>query len=332
VTAWPDILICRCVHSGIVPADRSSAVADALREAGLPCVTVPDLCALCAKRDPNLLAWAGRPGRKIVACHPRAIVNLFDAAGATLPDDAQIVNLRTGTAAAAGAELGLRKTENGRRKAEDGAASADATSNIQHPTANPQPPAPGIHPPSSSHPPLSSLPTHHSSLITHHSSLIPHPSSLITHHSSLITHPSSLPPWLPWFPVIDRARCTNCRQCLEFCLFGVYVVENGRVDVRQPQNCKPHCPACARICPHAAIIFPKHDEAPIDGAPIVNEDAERARARHDLHELLGDDIDAALAERRRRAKSRLLDADKVRRAMEERARCSGGSGAAGGAS
>ena len=28
--------------------------------------------------------------------------------------------------------------------------------------------------------------------------------------------------WKPWFPVIDYDRCTNCMQCLSFCLFGVY--------------------------------------------------------------------------------------------------------------
>ena len=27
--------------------------------------------------------------------------------------------------------------------------------------------------------------------------------------------------WKPWFPVIDYDRCTNCMQCLSFCLFGV---------------------------------------------------------------------------------------------------------------
>ncbi|HEX8311367.1 MAG TPA: ferredoxin family protein, partial [Chthoniobacteraceae bacterium] len=30
--------------------------------------------------------------------------------------------------------------------------------------------------------------------------------------------------WKPWFPVIDYDRCTNCMQCLSFCLFGVYGV------------------------------------------------------------------------------------------------------------
>ncbi|HRQ88427.1 MAG TPA: ferredoxin family protein, partial [Bacteroidia bacterium] len=30
--------------------------------------------------------------------------------------------------------------------------------------------------------------------------------------------------WKPWFPVIDYDRCTNCMQCLSFCLFDVYGV------------------------------------------------------------------------------------------------------------
>ena len=31
--------------------------------------------------------------------------------------------------------------------------------------------------------------------------------------------------WKPWFPVIDYDRCTNCMQCLSFCLFDVYSVD-----------------------------------------------------------------------------------------------------------
>ena len=27
--------------------------------------------------------------------------------------------------------------------------------------------------------------------------------------------------WKPWFPVIDYDRCTNCMQCLSFCLFEI---------------------------------------------------------------------------------------------------------------
>lgn len=68
-----------------------------------------------------------------------------------------------------------------------------------------------------------------------------------------------------WYPVIDKTRCTECGKCHDFCLFGVYTVENKKVKVTQPQNCKNNCPACARICPSKAIIFPKYEKSPING-------------------------------------------------------------------
>ncbi|MDR0894428.1 MAG: ferredoxin family protein [Prevotellaceae bacterium] len=69
-----------------------------------------------------------------------------------------------------------------------------------------------------------------------------------------------------WFPVIDKERCTDCGKCHDFCLFGVYAKSaEGQVCVVQPQNCKNNCPACARVCPSRAIIFPKYDKSPING-------------------------------------------------------------------
>lgn len=55
--------------------------------------------------------------------------------------------------------------------------------------------------------------------------------------------------WMPWFPVVEIACCTGCGQCVEFCWFGVYEAAAGKVRVVRPRNCRPHCPACARICP-----------------------------------------------------------------------------------
>lgn len=80
-----------------------------------------------------------------------------------------------------------------------------------------------------------------------------------------------------WYPVVDRSRCANCQQCLQFCLFGVYELdEQGHVTARNPDSCKDGCPACSRICPNGAIMFPRHpnDEA-IAGAPglIMHPDA-----------------------------------------------------------
>ncbi|MBL7106040.1 MAG: ferredoxin family protein [Phycisphaerae bacterium] len=75
--------------------------------------------------------------------------------------------------------------------------------------------------------------------------------------------------WIPWFPVIDYDRCKNCMQCLNFCLFGVYELsENEQVQVTNPAGCKTNCPACARLCPHNAIIFPKYPDSPINGDDV----------------------------------------------------------------
>jgi Pyruvate/2-oxoacid:ferredoxin oxidoreductase delta subunit len=75
--------------------------------------------------------------------------------------------------------------------------------------------------------------------------------------------------WPAWFPVIDYSRCKNCKQCLNFCLFGVYAqTEDKKVRVARPQSCKNGCPACARVCPDAAIIFPKYDKSPINGDAV----------------------------------------------------------------
>jgi len=116
---------------------------------------------------------------------------------------------------------------------------------------------------------------------------------------------------VPWFPVIDYDRCTHCRQCLEFCLFGVYERdEGGKVIVAEPERCKTNCPACARLCPEVALIFPKADECPINGAEVVDEELERAKVKVNMERILGDDVYAALARRRAGGRTRLLKADK----------------------
>jgi len=105
--------------------------------------------------------------------------------------------------------------------------------------------------------------------------------------------------WVPWFPVIDAGRCRSCKQCLNFCLFGVFeLTEDEKVFVARPANCKTNCPACARICPGVAIIFPKHPAAPINGAePAADEPA--AKVNVDVAELLRGDVYAVLRRRQR---------------------------------
>lgn len=72
-----------------------------------------------------------------------------------------------------------------------------------------------------------------------------------------------------WYPVIDFSRCTNCMECIDFCLFGVYGVDAAEtILVEQPDNCRKGCPACSRVCPENAIIFPQHKAPAIAGAEV----------------------------------------------------------------
>lgn len=71
-----------------------------------------------------------------------------------------------------------------------------------------------------------------------------------------------------WYPVVDYSRCANCLECLNFCLFGVF--DRGDDDslvVVLPDACRTGCPACARVCPAGAIMFPMHSDPAIAGDP-----------------------------------------------------------------
>jgi len=76
-----------------------------------------------------------------------------------------------------------------------------------------------------------------------------------------------------WYPVIDYSKCTNCMECIDFCLFGVYGIDGAEtILVEQPDNCRKGCPACSRVCPANAIIFPQHKAPAIAGAQVAGED------------------------------------------------------------
>ena len=138
--------------------------------------------------------------------------------------------------------------------------------------------------------------------------------------SATPTLPSSSSP--AWFPVIDYDRCIHCGQCFQFCLFGVYEKDaQGRVVVAKPDSCKNNCPACARICPEAAIIFPKTGEEPINGADVSDEAELKANIKVNIDEILGDDVYAALNARKQKRRS-LFNKKKLEQALAERKKCS----------
>ena len=128
--------------------------------------------------------------------------------------------------------------------------------------------------------------------------------------------------WKPWFPVIDYSRCTNCMQCLSFCLFDVYgVSEEKQIQVQNHKKCKTDCPACSRVCPEVAILFPKYRSGPINGDEVSSEDLAREKMKIDITSLLGGDIYAALRDRSARAQSRFTKERDDERALKERQRC-----------
>jgi len=128
--------------------------------------------------------------------------------------------------------------------------------------------------------------------------------------------------WKPWFPVIDYSRCTNCMQCLSFCLFDVYAVSpEGKIRVQNQSNCKTDCPACSRVCPEVAILFPKYRQGPIHGGEIDADDLRREAMKVDISALLGGDIYQQLRDRSARAKSRFSQERDEDRALKERLRC-----------
>lgn len=124
-------------------------------------------------------------------------------------------------------------------------------------------------------------------------------------------------PGLPWYPVIDRSRCVGCGICSSYCLFGVYRMRadhedaSGRVRVKAPLNCKIGCPACARLCPESALIFPFCPEADLNGEiePSAPRTADALRAAVEADPM------RALAARRR---GPLVDPAKFDQAERER--------------
>jgi len=134
----------------------------------------------------------------------------------------------------------------------------------------------------------------------------------------------TLDAWKPWFPVIDFDRCTNCMQCLTFCLFDVYAVDaDQQITVQNQDNCKTDCPACSRVCPEVAILFPKYGKGPINGDVVRDQDIQREAMKVDISTLLGGDLYGSLRTRQRDARKRFSTERDESKALLERKRCLG---------
>lgn len=223
-------IYCHCAYYQIIPDSVKAAVLNAIKAAGVEFEAVPDLCRMCAKRDPRLKDWTNAESLRIFACYPRAVRWLFHAGGAPLPlQGVEFVNMRTGQVEEMVSLLRHRQIR------------GKSTDDIRLEKEG---------------------------------------------------------DWIPWFPVIDYDRCENCKQCLGFCLFGVYELSDGdKVEVRNPANCKTNCPACARACPNSAIIFPKYSEGPVNGDEVRERAYEDREVKANLTNLLSGDVYNAIRKR-----------------------------------
>ncbi len=259
-----NVLLCECGYAQVLEPGTLRAVSHDLSKAGLKLEKVRDLCGVAARREPLLSQLAAEAGLTVLACHPRAVKALFAAAGAPLPPDAELINLRTGHAEDAVSRV--LKRFPGATVPPDSLAAAESPESTAQPTTPNQRGEEG---------------------------------------------------WLPWFPVLDPERCNHCFQCLNFCLFGVYGSSpDGRVVVRAPENCKANCPACARLCPELAIIFPKFKTGPVNGADISH-NANREAVKVDISSALGGDVYSKLRSRGQPRFSKDRDTEKGLRERQE---------------
>jgi hypothetical protein len=91
----PRLLYCHCAFAQVVPADVKTQVLEGLAASGRDFDAVPDLCEMAARRDPRLHEIASGGDAVLVACYPRAVRWLFNAAGAELPPTGiRVLNMR----------------------------------------------------------------------------------------------------------------------------------------------------------------------------------------------------------------------------------------------
>lgn len=297
------LLYCHCAYARVVPPAVKADVLAGLTNAGVAFEAVSDLCQMSARKDPRMKELAEGGPVTIAACYPRAVRGLFIQSETPLPDDGvTICNMRTDSA-----EDVLKAMLNGTAREDDGApssapAAADALADV----------------------PAVPLPLVSKAAMESASDAAVSANGSASDRIGSLTRELEQPAaggWKPWFPVIDYTRCTNCMQCLSFCLFDVYGVKEGKIQVQNQDHCKTDCPACSRVCPEVAIMFPKYRHGPINGDVVSTDDVRREAMKVDISALLGGDIYAQLRDRSAKAKSRFSKERDEDRALTERQNC-----------
>lgn len=336
------IVYCNCSYARAIPASTKATVLEQLSDEHLDFEGISDLCDLAA-RDKEKFNEIIREDTQLIACFPRAIKGLCHAAGDTEAEKIQLHNMRGESPEDIVANITKESSERSQPLSNiilyEGRGSDPLDIELKKELLNELFKA-----------------GHHVSCIRYELELIdpsapivilaalskaenPETFSLanqvhclnlnqlsieycITQVEQLLKQENQDPFWKPWFPVIDRDRCTDCMQCLTFCLFDVYGTNpKGELSVEKPMNCKTDCPACSRVCPEAAIMFPKYRGGPINGDEVKAEDMEREKVKIDISSLLGGDIHTTLRARSEKAKSRFSKERDESKALRERKKC-----------
>jgi len=91
------ILYCHCAYAKVIPQEVKTEVLTQLASSSAEWDSVPDLCEMAARRDAHVAELIAGGPLRIAACYPRVVRGLFQQAGAALPAETEILNMRTET-------------------------------------------------------------------------------------------------------------------------------------------------------------------------------------------------------------------------------------------
>ena len=91
------ILYCHCAYAKVIPPEVKTEVLTGLASSSSEWDSVPDLCEMAARRDAHVAELIAGGPLRIAACYPRVVRGLFQQAGAALPAETEILNMRTET-------------------------------------------------------------------------------------------------------------------------------------------------------------------------------------------------------------------------------------------
>ena len=104
------LVYCHCAYAKVVPEETKQEVLKELVACGEDFLSVPDLCEMAARKDPELKEiFSGEV--RLAACYKRAVKWLCHSGGVEIPEDTvEFINMRTEPAEEVCRKL-LRKEE-----------------------------------------------------------------------------------------------------------------------------------------------------------------------------------------------------------------------------